>query len=73
MGKTTSGTVQCVGRWLRQYHLGLVVALSVLHIGLVVVPTRDSGRADLHFSVRVPGWLASGSASAICRYDAYPF
>ena len=33
--------------WLNKYHLLLVCILSVAHIGLSCIHSRDSGRADL--------------------------
>lgn len=46
MAKVAKRVLQRVRRWLVQYHMVLVVVLSVFHIGLASLPTRDSGRAD---------------------------
>ncbi len=39
--------VRNVRIWLNKYHILLVCILSVAHIGLSCIHTRDSGRADL--------------------------
>jgi hypothetical protein len=33
--------------WLSRYHLVLVLVLSLLHVSLAALHTRDSGKADL--------------------------
>lgn len=33
--------------WLNKWHVMIVCLLSVIHIGLSCIHTRDSGRADL--------------------------
>jgi hypothetical protein len=46
MAKVAKSVLQRVHRWLIRYHLVLVIVLSVFHIGLASLPTRDSGKAD---------------------------
>lgn len=40
-------TVLNTSHWLNKHHVLLVCILSVTHIGLSCIHTRDSGRADL--------------------------
>ncbi len=55
MAKVAKRVVRRVHRWLIRYHLVLVIVLSVFHIGLASLPTRDSGKADC------PGGLANAA------------
>jgi len=45
MANLAKSAVQRVHDWLLRYHVVLAVVLSLLHIGLTSMPTRDSGRA----------------------------
>lgn len=45
MANSAKSVIQRVHDWLLRYHLVLVVVLSMFHIGLASMPTRDSGRA----------------------------
>ena len=47
MDEKMKETVRKAGNWLNKYHVLLVCILSVAHIGLSCIHTRDSGRADL--------------------------
>ena len=45
--------------WLSRYHIVIVLVLSLLHVSLAALHTRDSGKADLsplisHRTRRVP-------------------
>ncbi len=40
-----------VAALLNKYHLGLVVLLSLVHIGLSCIHVRESGRADRRLRV----------------------
>lgn len=59
MAKVAKSVLRRVHRWLIRYHLVLVIILSVFHIGLASLPTRDSGKAD----------CAGGIAIAACTED----
>jgi hypothetical protein len=47
MGIKMKQAVRGVRNWLQKYHVVLVCILSVIHIGLSCIHTRDSGRTDL--------------------------
>jgi hypothetical protein len=51
MAKVAKRVHQRVHRWLIQYHMVLVIVLSVFHIGLASLPTRDSGTADCRLRI----------------------
>jgi len=53
--------VRNAGIWLNRYHVLLVCILSVAHIGLSCIHTRDSGRADLEII------MSDASNDPICR------
>jgi hypothetical protein len=36
--------------WLSRYHLVVVLVLSLLHVSVAALQTRDSGKADLLLS-----------------------
>jgi len=47
MDNKMNQVVRNAGIWLNRYHVLLVCILSVAHIRLSCIHTRDSGRADL--------------------------
>lgn len=47
MDNKMNQVVRNTGIWLNRYHVLLACILSVAHIGLSCIHTRDSGRADL--------------------------
>ena len=46
MDKQKSGVFDVVIGWLKEKTFVLVVAMSIFHVGLAYVHTRDSGRGD---------------------------
>ena len=47
MVETNRVHAKVVRSFLHRHHVAIVIALSLSHIGLALVPSRDSGRADL--------------------------
>jgi hypothetical protein len=46
MAKTNRAFGKAVSSFVSRHHLTFVVVLSLLHVGLALLPPRDSGRAD---------------------------
>lgn len=55
MANLAKGAIQRVHDWLLRYHMVLTVVLSMFHIGLASMPTRDSGRAGCNENSSLAG------------------
>jgi hypothetical protein len=64
MAKVAKSVLRRVHRWLIRYHLVLVIVLSVFHIGLVSLPTRDSGKADCARKMAIRAWRSDYSSAS---------